>query len=195
MQKDQGLQLPPNWQDMDPEERGTYMKMKESKFESDLDQVNLKIVQAGDDGNCLFRAIAFQVYGDEGYHELVRAKCMRYIEVERDYFGDFIDGGKEAMSDYIYRKSADGVWGDDLEIQAMTEIYDRSVQIYAYANTPMRTFHEGNPAAQALKANLQPLRLSFHGNNHYNSIVPITWQSGNKLLELQPGFIEDDRIA
>ena len=56
--------MPPNWQDMDPEERGAYMNMKESKFEADLDQLNLKIVQAGDDGNCLFRAVAYQLYGD-----------------------------------------------------------------------------------------------------------------------------------
>lgn len=159
--------------------------MKEAKFEADLDKVNLKVVHAETDGNCLFRAIAYQTYGNEHYHELVRAKCLRYIEVERDYFSDFIDGGKEAMDDYIYRKSTDGVWGDHVEIQAMSEIYDRSVEIYSYANTPMRTFNEiSNPAVAAMKVNKVPLRLSFHGHNHYNSIMPITWQDGNKLTEL-----------
>ena len=120
---------------------------------------------------------------------------MKYIEVERDYFSDFIDGGKDAMDDYIYRKSADGVWGDHVEIQALSEIYDRAVEIYSYANTPMRTFNESNPEVQVLKVNKEPLRLSFHGHNHYNSIMPITWQDGNRLTELQPGVIEDNRIA
>ena len=35
------------------------MKMKEAKFEKDLDDVGLMIVEAGGDGNCLFRSIAF----------------------------------------------------------------------------------------------------------------------------------------
>lgn len=36
----------------------------------------------------------------------------------------------------------DGVWGDDIELQALSEIYNRPIEIYAYNNEPMRTFHE-----------------------------------------------------
>ena len=31
------------------------------------------------DGNCLFRAVADQVYGDQEMHAVVRSHCMDYI--------------------------------------------------------------------------------------------------------------------
>lgn len=44
----------------------------------------------------------------------------------------------------------------------MSEIYDRPVEIYAYAAEPMRTFHEAGEGP--------PIRLSYHGKAHYNSV-------------------------
>lgn len=42
------------------------------------------------------------------------------------------------------------------------------IEIYAYSNTPMRTFHETS------NKNLgEPIRLSYHGQSHFNSIVKI----------------------
>ena len=43
------------------------------------------------DGNCLFRAIAYQVYGEEDMYHFLREKCMDYIFACRGYFKDFID--------------------------------------------------------------------------------------------------------
>ena len=73
----------------------------------------MKVYEVGTDGNCLFRAIAHQAYGDEEKHDLVRSKCMDYIECEKSYFKSYIEGNVDA---YINRKRLDGVWGDDLEI-------------------------------------------------------------------------------
>lgn len=42
----------------------------------------------------------------------------------------------------------------------MSEIYNRPVEIYAYHNEPMRTFHE---EFQKDKAGVPPIRLSYHG--------------------------------
>lgn len=69
---------------------------------------------------------------------------MDYILSEKEYFKDFIAGGNEGSSveAYVARKRQNGVWGDDIEIQAISEIYDRPVEIYAYSKDPMRTYHE-----------------------------------------------------
>lgn len=69
---------------------------------------------------------------------------MDYIESEKDFFVQFIVGGEEEFEGYVYRKRQDGVWGDDIELQAMSEMYNRPIEIYAYHNEPMRTFHEEN---------------------------------------------------
>lgn len=54
-----------------------------------------RIIEIGRDGNCLFRSIAHQAYGDEDQHRLVRSKCMDYIMNEKAYFGSFIIGGED----------------------------------------------------------------------------------------------------
>lgn len=37
----------------------------------------MKVVQG--DGNCMFRAVADQIYGDEDMHEQVRTYCLDYM--------------------------------------------------------------------------------------------------------------------
>ena len=51
----------------------------------------MQIVEVGTDGNCLFRAVAFQIYGDEDLCHFLREKCMEYVLACGDYFKDFID--------------------------------------------------------------------------------------------------------
>ena len=95
------------------------------------------------DGNCLFRAVAFQVYGEEEMYHFLREKCMDYVLACKDYFKDFIDVDIDGTIEiYCDRKRQDKVWGDDLEIEALSEIYGRPIEIYAYSSQPMRTFHE-----------------------------------------------------
>jgi OTU domain-containing protein 5 len=95
------------------------------------------------DGNCLFRAISDQIYnGDQSHYDMIRQSCMDYIQSEKEFFVQFIIGGEENFLQYVDRKRQDAVWGDDIELQAMSEIYDRPIEIYAYRAEPMRTFHE-----------------------------------------------------
>jgi len=119
------------------------------------------------DGNCLFRAVSDQIYGTDAHHRLIRHACCDYILSERDYFVQFVEG--EDLKSYAERKRQDGVWADDLEIQALSEIYDRPIEIYAYRAEPMRTFHEERSGSSVI-------RLSYHGNEHYNSVVSLDQQ-------------------
>ncbi|CAF4991732.1 unnamed protein product, partial [Rotaria socialis] len=43
-----------------------------------------------DDGACLFRAIADQVFGNEDMHSVVRQNCMDYIVKNADFFRAYI---------------------------------------------------------------------------------------------------------
>ena len=52
---------------------------------------------------------------------------MEYIKVEKVFFSSFVEGGKEYIVEYIDDISQDRVWGDHIEIQAMSEIYDRPI--------------------------------------------------------------------
>ena len=85
------------------------------------------------------------------------------------------------------RKKVNGVWGDDIEIQALSEIYNRPIEIYAYSNVPMRTFHEQDEGAE-------PFRLSYHGKSHYNSVISHDWCFDNIYIKSKPGKMEDEAI-
>ena len=115
---------------------------------------------------------------------------MKYIEAEKKYFGNYIEGGIAKIGEYITRKSCNGIWGDDIEVQALSEIYDRPIEIYAYSSKPMRTFHEGQEEGNTVI----PIRLSYHGKSHYNTIVPKEWTVSCALVTSEPGFIEKEAL-
>ena len=117
------------------------------------------------DGACLFRAVADQVYGDQEMHKIVRQKCMDYMLKNDKFFSKFIP---EAFDEYIRRKRNKSTYGDHVEIQALSEIYNRPIEVYQYSAEPINTFN-GNYRNYTNEN--PPVRLSYHGNIHYNSII------------------------
>uniref|UniRef100_A0A1I7X8P9 ubiquitinyl hydrolase 1 n=1 Tax=Heterorhabditis bacteriophora TaxID=37862 RepID=A0A1I7X8P9_HETBA len=82
------------------------------------------------DGSCMFRAVADQVYGDEDMHGEVRRLCMDYMDRNRDHFSQFIT---EDFDEYVARKREPVEHGNHVEMQAISEMYARPVEIYEYS--------------------------------------------------------------
>ena len=65
----------------------------------------------------------------------------------------------------------------------MAELYNRNIEIYCYSTEPINTFSvQGNTDA--------PIRVSYHGNIHYNAVVDphvSTFGVGLGLPGLRPG--------
>lgn len=95
----------------------------EERFEDDLDRDGLEIISIESDGNCLFRAFSHQIYGTEDHHRYIRMRTMDYCEKEKTFFNHFIPEEYPSIEDYIRHRRQDGVWGDNLEIQILTELY------------------------------------------------------------------------
>ena len=179
----------------------------------------LRLQPVDGDGNCMFRSVSHQVYGDESYHMLVRSKCMDYMEIEREYFTGFVEGDMNDFMQYLAHKRQSGVWGDDPEIQALCELYDRPAEIWVYDQRcgarVLRTFHEaqistglggsggggggggGSVDPQATQATQQygarpSMRLSYYGGGHYDSVVAAHHE--NHLIRTAPGVEEDRRL-
>lgn len=140
------------------------LKEREYRFERRMKNKGYDIKPMKEDGACLFRAVADQVYGDEEMHSVVRQHCMDYIAKNRDYFAEYIT---EDFTSYINRKRGESVHGNHIEIQAMSEMYNRTIQVFCYSPEPINTFHG---TAQTETVN-EPIRLSYHNSVHYNSIV------------------------
>ncbi|XP_068148474.1 OTU domain-containing protein 5-like [Drosophila tropicalis] len=114
-------------------------------------------------GPCLFRSVSLLIYGDENSHGIVRERAMDYIEQNRHYFENFIT---EDFDKYVRRKRFTRTYGNHVEIQALCEVYNRTIEIYSYEATPTYVAHPKEP-----RPGVPPLRLSYECNNHYNAIV------------------------
>mmetsp|Transcript_18290 Transcript_18290/g.28102 ORF Transcript_18290/g.28102 Transcript_18290/m.28102 type:complete len:820 (-) Transcript_18290:1271-3730(-) len=150
----------------------------------------LEMVEMEGDGNCLFRAISLQVYGDQGMHAEVRKNCLDFMQKDTSHFQDFV--ADEPFHQYIARKRLIGVHGNHTEIQAMSELYNRSIEVFVPPKgiTPINIFHEeyykNNDADP-------PIRLCYMDGNHYNAIIdPLvpTAGLGLGLPGLQPGLAD-----
>eukprot|EP00479_Gromia_sphaerica_P014539 TRINITY_DN870_c0_g1_i2.p1 TRINITY_DN870_c0_g1~~TRINITY_DN870_c0_g1_i2.p1 ORF type:complete len:181 (+),score=33.17 TRINITY_DN870_c0_g1_i2:716-1258(+) len=82
-----------------------------------------------------------------------------------------------------------GIWGGEVEVQAMSEIYDRTIEIYVYQTSPARTYHQKGE----LDESERPIRLSYHFNSHYNSVRP-TEDFEAIIRDMPPGQFEDEHI-
>lgn len=170
----------------------------------------LQIREMKRDGNCLFRCISDRVYGDAEMHDVARQLCMDHMEKERDHFSQYVTQDFEA---YLRRKRRDGTFGNHIEMQALSEIYSRPIEVYAQSDQPINTFQSHAPeppqqaqqaqppppqgAAEASSPPLPPLRLSYHGRNHYNVIFDPAQPDvgvGLGLPGLQPGLADKSQL-
>ena len=52
---------------------------RDRRFEKMMRKRGFIVKPMGEDGACLFRSVADQVYGDQEMHAVVRSHCMDYI--------------------------------------------------------------------------------------------------------------------
>ncbi|KAK8939775.1 hypothetical protein KSP40_PGU017996 [Platanthera guangdongensis] len=162
---------------------------RERLFEIEIRRVKgLEVKKMLEDGNCLFRAVADQVYGDPEAFDLARQMCIDYMERERDHFSQFIT---EGFTSYCKRKRRDKVYGNNLEIQAFSEMYNRPIHIYCYSTEPINIFHG------SYGTDTPPIRLSFHHGNHYNSLVDprrLSIGAGLGFSSLRKANVDKDQV-
>jgi len=64
-----------------------------------------------------------------------------------------------------------GEWGDHAEIIVMEELFDRPIEIFSVKDgaSPRKTHLDGEMPESM--HGVTPIRISYHGENHYNSVV------------------------
>ena len=136
----------------------------------------LEVLREQGDGNCLFRAVAHQIYGDTRFHHIVRDEvCDHFLDNREFYDVEFLVDcgytGHNAFNAFNYYveqmripigKEGGRRWGGEPEISAMSRIYQRNIHIWRLGAP------HGHPYGEFL--NSAPIRLDYQGGNHYNSI-------------------------
>jgi len=168
-------------------EEGNVEDEEEVAFQAALKKQGLEMVEQEGDGNCLFRAVSLQVYGDAEVHMDVRRRCLDFMSKDEAHFSEFVVD--EPFMQYILRKRQNGVHGNNPEIQAISELYNRPVEVFVPSNgaIPINIFQAAYKTCDA------PLRLSYHDGNHYNAVTdPLcpTAGLGLGLPGLEPGLAD-----
>mmetsp|Transcript_15040 Transcript_15040/g.17024 ORF Transcript_15040/g.17024 Transcript_15040/m.17024 type:complete len:584 (-) Transcript_15040:173-1924(-) len=167
-----GYRLAPFEQETKRAERERRAREKNFKESMEKDH-KLTVLRMDADGNCLFRTVAHQVYGNPMKHKLVRKECCNFILKNKPRFEMYCGN----VARYVRRMKKLGEWGDDPEIRAMEELYDRPMEMYQCRGNgsdtkPMQIHFVGDLPEKGLE-DVEPIRLSYHGRCHYNSVVPL----------------------
>ena len=105
----------------DPESELDIQKRIEfERFEELLKEKGCAIEKMEEDGNCFYRAVARQVYGDPEKYQKVRDEVVDHVITHKSYFSSFDTDIDKRLSEQLINCS----WGGNLEIQATSELYN-----------------------------------------------------------------------
>lgn len=92
-----------------------------------LRQLGLRPVDVGGDGDCFFRAVSHQLYGDPNHHLLIRQAGVQYPSNNPERF---IESNTEnSWNEYINNMSMQGTWCDALIVQAVADCQNVAIRI------------------------------------------------------------------
>ena len=133
------------------------------------------------DGACLFRCWAYQLFGSQEQHGTVRQACCDYMLAHRGRFENFVHGSFDA---YLAQMRQPHEWGDEPEIRALGELYNKRVRVYQH-HPPEIDYNPGDSNRFAC------VQLRYRDGNHYDSV----WDAQAPFVPLGDGSADPARLV
>ena len=163
--------------DDDIMESATHSRTIEAKlFEKILKETSLSIFDVDPDGNCLYNAVAINMYGHTSADMLkkIREKTSAYMMEHMDDFLPFTSNpntgdmlSSEEYTDYCREIRETNSWGGQLELRAISQCNQTPIEVYQAQGPKLLIGEEFSG---------EPIRLSYHRHQyglgeHYNALV------------------------
>merc|ERR1712039_87522 len=87
-----------------------------------LQSVGMRMKTCEGDGNCQFRSLAFNLFGGQNHHAVVRQAAVAYLKKRKDLFGVLFEDASEFKS-YVKDMAQNHTWGDELTLRAVVDAY------------------------------------------------------------------------
>ena len=88
-----------------------------SLLETRLSELGRTVLDVGGGGDCFFKAVSHQLYGNPSNHYYVRSVGIQHLMVNPEHF---IEGNTEhSWQTYLSNMSCEGTWADAIIIQAV----------------------------------------------------------------------------
>jgi hypothetical protein len=138
------------------------------------------VMQMELDGNCFYCSVSDQLFHDKGAgHVIVRHQINNHIQRNGEEFKNFLllnDSNLELtdLGNYINQMGQDGAWAVHSKIYAAAWCYKVDIMIYSKDYAAMGGSLVFNTAGTAdeLVSNRTMMYISYHDNNHFNSVRP-----------------------
>ena len=96
-------------------------------LQSRLAQQGLSTLDVGGAGDCFFRAVSHQLYGEPSYHMNIRCVGVQYMRTNPERFIESIAG--DSWARYLADMSQQGTWAEALVIQAVADAFHLTINI------------------------------------------------------------------
>ena len=143
-----------------------------AQLDARLASLRLRRARVDGDGNCLFRALAAAIFGDQARHAAVRAAVaaqLRSAAGAAAFAPLFAEPAAYAL--YCADMAADGTWGDELGLAAAAEAF--CVEVHVIQDTEQH-WHVAYAPSLHRQADGRTRRafVAYTAPVHYDSIVP-----------------------
>ena len=136
-----------------------------------LKEMRLREVQVLGDGNCQFRALSEQLYGNEASHKAIRVRIVDHLRDNETKYAGFVEG---TYKKYVDEKSRDGSWGDNTTLQVFANIHNLRIILYTdYEDDWDIKILPRDDDGEELEFR-STIRLSFYSEWHYNSVRDVS---------------------
>lgn len=134
------------------------------------------VLEMQGDGNCQFRAISMNLYGNQDQHMVVRSKVVNHMLQFRDEFQAFLN---EDWDRYIRDMKQSGTWGDELTLKACCDAYQILINVITSDEQHWFNRYEPQAKLKRYKGHKREMFLTYIAPVHYNTIRRISSQRGS----------------
>ena len=153
----------------DPESEVNIWKRKEYNILKDLlEKEGWSIDDIAEDGNCLFRAAARHLFGDQEMFPKVRKETVEYVRANKSYFMQYgynINSINKRLEEQMKNSS----WGGNLEIAAISKRYNVGIILWELSEKGELITPINEPQVSSSRE-VQNIYLVRHRRAHYNCV-------------------------
>uniref|UniRef100_A0A8C5V040 UDP-N-acetylglucosamine transferase subunit ALG13 n=1 Tax=Microcebus murinus TaxID=30608 RepID=A0A8C5V040_MICMU len=146
--------------------------LNEASMDEYLGSLGLFRKLTAKDASCLFRAISEQLFCSQVHHLEIRKACVSYMKENQQTFESYVEGSFEK---YLERLGDPKESAGQLEIRALSLIYNRDFILYRYPGKPPTYVTDNGYEDKIL--------LCYSSNGHYDSVYSKQFQSSAAVCQ------------
>ncbi|CAG8478049.1 4021_t:CDS:10, partial [Funneliformis mosseae] len=137
-------------------------------LDQQLKEMGLYCKEISGDGNCLFRSLSDQFYGNTKQHSKIRKEICAYLEENFDHFQFFVEDDKP-FDYHLAQMKKDGTYGGNMELVGFAQLYEVDIKIYQPGTIYVIEGSEDNKSTKKAGTK-KTLHIAYHNWEHYSSV-------------------------